>query len=83
MCGKEMKFEGNVFMNRQEFICNNGDCELIIIHIIASTEKSARKAWNKSLIGQLRKAYKKYTQCSMFWSGGFTEIMKRMFGGDQ
>ena len=63
-----------------EFGCNN--CGTIVA-IIGDDEKAARKAWNTSLIGQLRKAWTKYLKDSMFWSGSFTDIVRRMFGGDQ
>ena len=89
-CGSEMEYKGRFFRRyniveaytvTQHFQC--GECQYSNA-IVAPTEKAARRAWNKSLIGRVRKLINSpmYTgpnvmKKSLVW------WLRRMFGGDQ
>ena len=88
-CGSEMEYKG-MYLRRyidaadtftQHFMCN--ECGYSNA-IAAPTEKAARRAWNKSLIGRVRKLIN-----SPVYAGGtvmensLVWWLRRMFGGDQ
>lgn len=82
MCGKEMNYAGKQD-GHVNFGCSNLDCELVRIQFRMSvfTERAARRAWNKSLIGRLRKAYKQYRKDGTLWSVSIISVLEDMFGG--
>ena len=63
----------------QHFQC--GECRYFN-GVVAPTEKAARRAWNKSLIGQLRERYSDIINHRQVVIN-FMDILSRMFGGDQ
>ena len=89
-CGSEMNYKGQLLLRydiskeyvlTQHFVC--GECQYSNA-IVAPTEKAARKAWDKSLIGRVRKLIN-----SPVYAGGtvmensLVWWLRRMFGGDQ
>ena len=82
MCGKQMIFKGIDETRHVEFICGNLACNLFYITFVLgiTTEKDARRAWNKSLIGRLRKEYKKYRKDG--WMISLLLVLKDFFGGN-
>jgi hypothetical protein len=82
-CGAEMRLKG-AKLSEHTFECINLGCKLHTIMIWGSTERAARRAWNKSLIGRVRKLIN-----SPVYAGGtvmensLVWWLRRMFGGDQ
>ena len=85
MCGEEMKSQIENLVAHQSFTCGKLGCSMKVITIIAPTEKAARKAWDKSLIGRLRKWWHMYDadqHAQYFLNDCAVALLRHMFGGD-